>query len=114
MAIFNPIVEIYETLLTTPTSPEVFPTTEATVEADVHALPVERTTIPLGEIELLLHEVHETLRDEQDDVRVSSEADVPEELPIHRCRTCAATRRQSNGSEDSFTSAFSRDLFLDG
>src|SRR5215471_16698736 len=109
MAILNPIGEIYETLLTAPTSPEVFPTTEATVEAGVHALPMERTTIPLGEIELLFREVHETLRDEQDDVKVSSEADVPEELPIRTCRTRASTRRQSTGSEDSFTS-YLRDI----
>jgi len=101
MAILNPIGEIDETLLTAATSPDVFPTTEATVEADVHALPMERITIPLGEIELLLHEVHETLRAEQDDV--------PEELPIQTCRTRAATRRQASGSEDSFTS-YLRDI----
>jgi len=101
MAILNPIGEIDETLLTAATSPDVFPTTEATVEADVHALPMERITIPLGEIELLLHEVHETLRAEQDDVL--------EELPIQTCRTRAATRRQASGSEDSFTS-YLRDI----
>jgi RNA polymerase primary sigma factor len=109
MAILDLKGEICETLLTARTSPEVFLTTEATVEADVHALSVERTTIPLGEIELLLHEVHETLRDEHDDVKVSSEADVPEELPIHTCRTRAATRRQPTDSEDSFTS-YMRDI----
>jgi RNA polymerase primary sigma factor len=109
MAILNPIGEIYETLLTGPTSPEVFPTTEATAEADVHTLSMERTTIPLGEIELLLHEVYETLHAEQDDVKVSSETDVQEELPMQTCRTRAATRRQPTGSEDSFTS-YLRDI----
>jgi RNA polymerase primary sigma factor len=109
MVILNPIGEIYETLLRAPTSPEVFPTTESTVEADVHAFSVERTTIPHGEIELLLHEVHATLRDEQLDVKVSSEADDAEELPIRTCRTRAATKQQSTGSEDSFTS-YLRDI----
>jgi len=113
MAILSPMSDRGETFLTTLTSPAVFPTTESIVEVDLNArLPKtasERTTKPLVEIELLLNEAHDSLLDELDDVVVSSEADVPEELPTRSHRTRAANTRQAIGSEDSFYS-YLRDI----
>jgi hypothetical protein len=108
MTILSPMGDVYETLLTTLASPAVFPTTESIVEVDMNALLTktasERTTQPPIEIELLLNEAHASLLDELDDVEVSSEADVPEELPTRSHHTRAATTRQAPGSEDSFAS----------
>jgi RNA polymerase primary sigma factor len=113
MTILSPMGDVYETLLTTLASPAVFPTTESIVEVDMNALLTktasERTTQPPIEIELLLNEAHASLLDELDDVEVSSEADVPEELPTRSHHTRAATTRQAPGSEDSFDS-YLRDI----
>ena len=105
--------EVYETLLSTLATTAVFPTSETIVEVDLNALLTktasERTTKPLAEMELLLNEAHDSLLDELDDVEVSSEADVPEELPTRSYHTRAATTRQAIGSEDSFNS-YLRDI----
>src|SRR6266516_4098146 len=113
MAIVNPMGDVYETLLSTLATTAMFPTIEAIVEVDMHALLTKtaskRTTKPLVEMELLLNEAHDSLLDELDDVEVSSEANVPEELPTRSHHTRAATTRQAIGSEDSFYS-YLRDI----
>ncbi len=113
MAIVNPMGEVYETLLSTLATTAVFPTSEAIVEVDVHALLTKtaskRTTKPLVEMELLLKGAHDSLLDELDHVVESSESDVPEELPTRSYHTRAATTRQAIGSEDSFNS-YLRDI----
>ena len=113
MAILSPMHDVAETLLTTLATAAVFSTTEPIVEVDVNALltktAAKRNTKPLVEIELLLNEAHDSLLDELDDVEVSSEANVPEELPTRSHHTRAATTRQAIGSEDSFYS-YLRDI----
>ncbi|TME14445.1 MAG: sigma-70 family RNA polymerase sigma factor [Chloroflexi bacterium] len=113
MAIVNPMGDVYETLLSTLATTAMFPTIEAIVEVDMHALLTKtaskRTTKPLVEMELLLKGAHDSLLDELDDVVESSESDVPEELPTRSHHTRAATTRQAIGSEDSFYS-YLRDI----
>ena len=113
MAILSPMGDRCETFLTTLASPAVFPTTESIVEVDLNALLTKtaskRTTKPLVEMEPLLNEAHDSLLDELDDVEVSSEADVPEELPTRSHHTRTTATRQVPGSEDSFYS-YLRDI----
>src|SRR5439155_26962236 len=90
--------DVYETLLSTLATKVVFPTSEAIVEVDVHALQTKtaskRATKPLVEMELLLKGAHDSFFDELDHVVERSESDVREELPTGSNHTREATSPQ--------------------
>ena len=113
MAILSPIGDTRETFLTTLVSPAVSPTTESSVEVDMHALLTKTaskcTTKPLVEMGPLFNERYDSFLDESNDMDKGSEADGLEELPIHARHTRAATTRQAPGPEESFYS-YLRDI----
>jgi RNA polymerase primary sigma factor len=73
----------------------------------------KHTTKSSIEIEPLLNEGYDSLLDDSDSLKESSEADVREELPIHSRCTQVVSTRQARGSEDAFQS-YLRDIRVFG
>jgi RNA polymerase primary sigma factor len=108
MAIVNPVSDAYETLLTTPTTTAVFPSTKPNFEGDLDALLTKttsrRTTKPLVEMESRLNEEHNVLSGEPYDLEEVRKANVQEELSTRTHHASSITVQRAKGSEDAFQS----------